>query len=166
LLLKQAEKALDAVSVSEDPLAVGAELRHEMRCYGAHMRDLGALDALDRRLKELLESSGKVDCWEASIRLHDQMVTQRAIISAMHCAAAHYGSTGAGLVLDPGGSLCLEELGLHALEHRDVEGQPVICTEGFESFPVPARPIPQGETVFENAWKRCRTRILKGAEQG
>lgn len=161
-LLAQAEAALDAVSLAGNPVSLGCELRREMSRAGAHMRDLSALDTLDKRLSALLESRGSCTDWEAVIRLQDQMVTQRALISAMRCAADIYGSTGAGLVLDPAGQLPVEALGLRALPHLTPEVNQVIVTDGFSSSAIPARPLPAAERVFENAWRQFRQRREKG----
>jgi len=155
----QAEEALDAAAAG-DAVQLGKELRSEMSCAGAHMRDLAALDTLEKRLENSMNGQGAVT--EASIRLHDQMITQRALISAIRCAADIYGSTGAGLVLDENGALPIHALGLRAREHQTPDVNQVICTEGFTSFAVPARPIPQGEHVFENAWRQFRQRREKG----
>ena len=57
-LLAQAEEALDAVSLAGNPALLGCEMRREMSCAGAHMRDLSALDSLDKRLAALLGSRG------------------------------------------------------------------------------------------------------------
>ena len=155
-LTAQAEEALSALQAEGDPCEIAAFLRHQMSRIGAHMRDLKELEVLECRLETLLASRGTDGSMEERILLHDQMITTRALISAIRCAADIFGSTGAGLVLDENGKLPIDVLQLHARAHRD--GTDVICTEGFRSFPHPARPIPQGETVFENAWRRCRER--------
>jgi len=156
-LTAQIEQTLAKIGVEGNPVALGAQLRAEMSRVGAHMRDISALKALDVRLGALLAGGACADIG-ACIALHDQMVTQRAVISAMRCAAEIFGSTGAGLVLDEGGEVEIAALGLRARGHAHMDENLVIVTKGFASHAEPARPIPEGERVFEKAWKQYRER--------
>ena len=157
-LLPQASEALRGLAFDGDPIKTGAAFREAMSRYGAHSRDISALKALDARLSQTLEAADKpFDClpedMEARLRLKDQLVTQRAVISAMTEAAQVYGSTGAGLLLDAEG---------HPLPHIEREENLVLYTRmtdgGFGTAAAPARPIPRGEQWFETVWKKFRAR--------
>ena len=157
-LVAQVGEALRALSIDGDPETLAAELRGEMSRCGAHMRDLAALERLDTRLESLLASGGSCADPAACIALHDQMTTQRAVISAILCAAKNFGSTGAGLVLDDSGEIFIDALNVHARAHAALSENLVVSTRGTHSCTEPARPIPEGERVFEKAWKQFRVR--------
>ena len=157
-LRPQAEAALYDLGFGLDPAAIGAGFRADMSLYGAHERDLEALKALDGRIgRTLADAQAPFDSvpadMEARIRLRDQLVTQRAVISAMLEAARVYGSTGAGLALGEDG---------HALPHIGHAENLVLYTQKQgDEYPTaaePARPLPSGEQWFETVWKKYRSR--------
>ncbi len=160
-LLPQAAEALRGLAFDGDPVRTGAAFREAMSRYGAHSRDISALEALDARLRQTLKAADKpFDClpedMEARLRLKDQLVTQRAVISAMTAAAQVYGSTGAGLVLDA------ESRPLPHIEHEENLVLYTRMTDGgFATAAAPARPIPRGEQWFETVWKKFRARTGK-----
>ena len=156
---RQVEEALDGLGFRGDLQSLGEDFRREMSLYGAHSRDIGTLKKLDARLQRALEEAvapfGSLpEDMEARIRLRDQIVTQRAVISAMEKAAEVYGSTGAGLVRGPAGK---------PLGHTRPEENFVLYTQkeggGFFTAAEPARPVPEGEQWFETAWRKYRERI-------
>ncbi|MBR5752774.1 MAG: FAD-binding protein, partial [Clostridia bacterium] len=158
-LRPQAEAALSGLGFGPDPVKTGDEFRAAMSLYGAHERDLTALKALDDRIKRTLsDAQTSFDAvppdMETRIRLRDQLVTQRAVISAMLEAARVCGSTGAGLALDDTGN---------ALPHLEQAENPVLYTQkrGDEYITAaePARPLPSGEQWFETVWKKYRESI-------
>ena len=160
-LLPQVSEALRGLAFDGDPIKTADGFREAMSRYGAHSRDISALKALDAQLSQTLEAANKpFDCipedMEARLRLKDQLVTQRAVISAMTEAAQVYGSTGAGLVLDGEG---------RPLPHIEREENLVLYTRmtdgGFATAAAPARPIPRGEQWFETVWKKFRARTGK-----
>ena len=157
-LLTQAEEVLRGLAFGGDPEETGAFFRREMSRCGAHIRDLSSLRELDRQLRKTLESAEAPleelpSDLEARVRLRDQLVTQRAVISAMLAAAEVYGSTGAGLVSDgKGGYLPHREPGKNLVLYTQMEGGE------FVTEAEPARPIPEGEQWFETVWKKYRKR--------
>ncbi len=157
-LRPQAEAALSGLGFGLDPAAIGAGFRADMSLYGAHERDLEALKALDGRIgRTLADAQTPFDSvpadMETRIRLRDQLVTQRAVISAMLEAARVYGSTGAGLALDADGQ---------ALPHIGHAENLVLYTQKQgDEYPTaaePVRPLPMGEQWFETVWKKYRSR--------
>ncbi|MCR4622621.1 MAG: FAD-binding protein [Clostridiales bacterium] len=161
LLSAQVENALDGLGFGANCTDIGLLFRREMSLRGAHLRDICALRALDAKLESVLEAAKKPfdslpDDMEARIRLRDQLVIQRAVISAMVKAAQVYGSTGAGLALDAEG---------RPLPHAEKSENLVLYTEksgdGYTTSAEPARPIPKGEQWFENVWKKYRESTRK-----
>jgi hypothetical protein len=160
-LLPQVSEALRGLAFDGNPIKTADGFREAMSRYGAHSRDISALKALDAQLSQTLEAANKpFDCipedMEARLRLKDQLVTQRVVISAMTEAAQVYGSTGAGLVLDAEG---------RPLPHIEHEENLVLYTQntngGYITVAEPARPIPRGEQWFETVWKKFRVRTGK-----
>ena len=158
-LRAQVEAALGGLGFRGDPKQLARDFRAKMSRCGAHSRDLDALKELDVQLAQALNAAkAPFDAiprdMEARIRLRDQLVTQRAVISAMLKAADTYGSTGAGLALDGEGK---------PLPHIDRGENLVLYTrrtgEEYPTVAEPARPLPEGEQWFEKAWKRFRERV-------
>ena len=156
-LRPQLEEALSGLAFRE-PEKLAAAFRAEMSLCGAHSRNMKELHSLDVRLKQALSSAETpFDCvpedMESRLRLRDQLVTQRAVISAMIAAAGIYGSTGAGLALGEDGNI---------LPHTDREENLVLVTQktgkGFDTLAERARPMPEGEQWFETAWRKFRER--------
>ena len=157
----QVEEALEDLCFQGEPETLAREFRREMSACGAHARDPERLRALDARLEKALRTAkgpfGEIpDDLEARIRLRDQRVTQRAVISAMLAAGELYGSTGAGLMLGEDDT---------PLPHREPAENLVLYTqrrgEEYPTAPEPARPLPEGEQWFETAWKAYRERTEK-----
>jgi Succinate dehydrogenase/fumarate reductase, flavoprotein subunit len=160
-LLNRAAEALRGLAFAGDPQKTGDAFRAAMSRFGAHSRDIRALNALDAQLKQTLENADKPfdslpEDMETRLRLKDQLVTQRAVISAMTAAAEMYGSTGAGLVFDSAGN---------ALPHSEKSESLVLYTQkAGDEYPTcaePARPLPMGEQWFETVWKKFRAETGK-----
>ena len=157
-LRPEIEAALSGLRYPGDVRETAARFRRAMSAYGAHLRDLAALERLDGELQAALETGkGQFEAnlpedFEERLRLRDQMMTQRAVISAMRAAAEVFGSSGAGLVLD----------GEDFRPTREQAESLVLYTERrggeYLSYTEPARPVPEGEHWFENAWREFRER--------
>ena len=157
-LAPQIEKALSDLRFSGDLSDTAARFRRAMSACGGPIRSPAALRKLDEELSQTLaEARGPMtafpDDLEDRVLLRDQLVTQRAVISAMLYAAALFGSTGAGLVLDDGGA---------PLPHRTPAGNPVLCTRmtgvSYVTRAEEARPLPPREQWFETVWREYRAR--------
>ena len=157
-LAPQIEKALSDLRFSGDLSDTAARFRRAMSACGGPIRSPAALRKLDEELSQTLaEARGPMaalpDDLEDRVLLRDQLVTQRAVISAMLYAAALFGSTGAGLVLDDGGA---------PLPHRTPAGNPVLCTRmtgvSYVTRAEEARPLPSREQWFETVWREYRAR--------
>ena len=160
-LLPQIEEALNSLSFRKAPESLGALFRAEMSRCGAHSRNIAALRALDDNIQQTLNAAqapleGLPEDMEARLRLRDQLLTQRAVISAITLASSLYGSTGAGLVLDDAGKI---------LPHKESTTNQVLytqkCGDEYRTLAEPARPIPTGEQWFETAWKKYRDKREK-----
>ena len=167
-LTEQITRALDGLRFAGDLEALGREFRQGMSAWGAHCRRPEKLEALDSRMAAVLEAArGPLTALPADLErrvcLRDQLVTQRAVIHAMLTAAELYGSTGAGLVLEPDGSY---------RPHRDVPGSPVLYTlrqDGrFVTWAEAPRPMPDRESWFETVWQAYsrRTERKTGKQRG
>ena len=153
------------------PQATREDTQRAMSAHGAHLRDLDALAALDARLAGLLaqvpaQTQDAPDVLPEDFldraKLRDQLLTQRAVIDAMLCAARVYGSSGAGLVLDAQGEPVLPGSAMRARAYRAQAENLVLTTRlaggGFATHPEPARPMPVRDLWFEQVWREYRER--------
>lgn len=164
-LAGQLRGALGGLGWREDPGAIAGMARREMSRVGAQLRDLNRLRALAERLKEWIEAGRQgeapADDLLTRLRLRDQLYIQLATVDAMLLAAEAWGSTGAGLVLDPAGEALPGLPSLRARPHR-AGGNRVVITQrmggAFGSHTEDARPLPQGDDWFERVWRDFRAR--------
>lgn len=124
------------------PEAVSAEVRRAMSLYASFHRNTREmkkiLDIVQRYLSHLKDiSSSDLPAW---YRLRDQLITTRAVLSAMLCSAGEIGSHGSALIQDQG----------TAAFDGIRRTRTVTSLEG--SYIQAVTPIPDGELWFETVF--------------
>lgn len=163
---------LDALTMTDDPAAQAARWQQAMSECAAHLRRQSAMDALLAELtrwqqnhRAPLPDRLPADL-PARLKLRDQNIAARAVLSAMLFAAARHGSTGAGFV-------CAEDKRDIAFPYPmkppiAAAGSEVVRTHRenslFASSAVPARPMPVADQWFERVW--AEDRALRERKKG
>ena len=113
-----------------DAAALLLRLQSDMTCFAAFQRDAGGMRAMlaeiEAHLSDLIPADLRDPQLVTRLRLRDQMLTQREVLSAM----------------------------LASLEEKTDEG--VLTTRGGVSRREAARPLPERDLWFERVWQKYR----------
>ena len=119
------------------PRGDAASFQTEMTRVAAFQRDKNGMEALKKKVEAaLLQSKPETENMREGLLLKDMLLTQKAVLSAMLCAAEEKGNP-------PG----------------------VLMTYGSESRREPTRPMPERDLWFERVWKKCREEQEHGSDR-
>ena len=82
------------------PVAVSREIQHAMSIHAAFYRDISEMKRIAVKVNHYLSSMNDIDSNDllAWYRLRDQLLTTKAVLSAMICSATEIGSHGSALI--------------------------------------------------------------------
>lgn len=154
------EKNRSSQSVNKAINGLRTELARSMSACGAHLRNVAALQRLAERIKKETEwlSDIKKDLCPADLpawfRLRDQLVTQKAVVSCICCAAKTIGTRGGAVVCDsaPDLSSAASIQAIPVFENTSYNRKILHYEQEKGCYFVDVRPMPKVDNWFETVW--------------
>ena len=143
------------LSGKEDLNEKKTQIQKDMSRCAAHIRDEAAILALvpvlQKELDNVFTNGGHIS---DLLKYRDMLLTDLALLSAIIKAGETFGSRGSALYTEHKGSvpMCYTEHKGSVPLRSNLALYTKKTPEGFESWTVPVRPVPERDTWFETVW--------------